>query len=122
MEETPKIIPGEYSHPEGLTYRVLGLANLIDNHEGLTEVGIALGVAGYEETGQVSGEKIAVYSKIDVEKDSQVKMVYIKIDNFDAPNQVVVYKQLGKGKLYPAGQLWFRPIDNFLQHFTLIEK
>jgi len=65
----------------------------------------------------VTGYPIQVYKVCD-EKPS---LAFVKQDEFDAPNNVVVYEQLDQGAMYPKGQLWWRPLDNFIQHFTPLE-
>ncbi len=115
---------GEYQHEAGPNYSVLGLAsaggaNALKDH---TFVGDALSVAGYEETHEVTGYPIAVYR---VQIEGVEGLIYVKSDGHvpegvDLPDQVVVYEQLTQGA-YPIGQLWWRPEENFNQHFTPLE-
>ncbi len=119
-----KIIPTKYLH-EGSTeqpYQVLGLfQGIIDpnNIAGqVQELGIALGVAGYEETGKVSGEQIKL---IQITEGQQQILGFIKLGQFEIPDVIVGYKQLKAGS-YPAGQLWWRPPENFQVHFSLSQK
>ncbi len=109
-------IEGKYRHTEGLTYSVWGLAQLLTpdiSRDNYSSAGKALSVAGYEETHIVKGDALEVLrDKVDS------TLVVIKEGDFECPPQVVVYEQLEKGQQYPQGQLWWRPIDNFLQYFT----
>jgi len=121
MKEKVEIMVGQYRHESGHPYFVYGLAKLREGSEiGQDEViriGVALSVAGYEETGEVKGEEIEVY-KTDTEKP---ELLFIRLGDFETPNNVVVYEQLEKGQ-YPAGQLWWRPEDNFQEHFQLVRE
>ena len=117
MVETQEISIGEYLHSEGLKYNVLGLARWRKKVQNSVEIiGIALAVAGYEETHEVTGEPIQVY------RGKDDRLFFVKVGNFKTPQKVVVYRQMEKGALYPEGQLWWRPRKNFLKHFIRLEK
>jgi hypothetical protein len=122
MQERLTVHSGEYRHVEGLRYQVLGIAHLAAPsllNENSATIGTALSVAGYEETHTVSGHQIVV-SEFKNEQGSS--LAYVKQDDSDVPDQVVVYRQLEDGESYPEGQLWWRPIENFVQHFTPLEQ
>ena len=100
---------------------MLGIAHLsslsaLNEHSSL--IGTALSVAGYEETHEVSGNPIDVYRLSDEQNSG---LMFIRQGNFEVPDEVVVYKQLEQGAMYPKDQLWWRPLENFSQHFTPIE-
>ena len=68
MSTTVEVRKGPWKHiKEGLPYQVIGNASiLITPYDfiGRPElVGIALSVAGYEETGNVSGNQVQVYEE-----------------------------------------------------------
>lgn len=125
MKET-QIIKGEYRHIEGHRYSVLGIAQRIDDLTSIanrrpTEIGTALSVAGYEETEEVSGNQIQVFRVIVAGEGNDSELVFTKLGQFETPDKVVVYIQLEKEK-YPAGQLWWRPIENFQRYFSLVKE
>ncbi|HLD25004.1 MAG TPA: hypothetical protein VJB96_03760 [Patescibacteria group bacterium] len=103
-----EVINRKYLHKNNTEqpYLALGFAsriNSLDEQAGqVTDIGVALGVAGYEETGQVSGEQIRV---VQVEQDGKPQLYYIMLGEFEIPDVVVTYKQLKSGS-YPSGQLW----------------
>lgn len=112
MKETA-IIEGKYSHPEGLTYQVFGLAGKVEKQpENSASMGVALGVAGYEQTHEVKGDQIQVFK-------SDQGYTFIPLGQFDCPDEIVWYMQLENGERYKAGQLWWRPPENFQEYFTL---
>lgn len=115
MKETSFVEGSKYAHQEGLTYFMFGLASRIEKRiENAQVIGLALGVAGYEETGEVKGDPIAVYKT-----DNGYN--FMPVGQFDCPEQAVVYMQLEDGEKYRASQLWWRPVENFQEHFNLIE-
>ena len=118
MEGESRIAVGQYLHEGNVEapYFVLGSAKRRDSLDKLpyqsTVIGEALAVAGYEETGEVTGEPIKV-----IESDEQ-GLQFVTLGHFEAPENVVVYRQLRQGS-YPSGQLWWRPPENFKKHFVL---
>ncbi len=118
MTENIKIHEGKYTHVEGLTYSVIGIARLTTptGFRGKpTFLKTALSVEGYEDTHQVTGYGIQIYR---VAEDKDSSLVYVRTGNFESPDIVVVYEQLDKGAKYDIGQWWWRSIDNFKQYFT----
>lgn len=115
MKETQLVEGSKYAHKEGLNYLMFGVANKIEKRiEKAQVIGLALGAAGYEETGEVKGDPIAVYK-------TEQGYIFIPVREFDCPEQIVVYMQLDDGEKYRASQLWWRPVEDFQQNFTLIE-
>ncbi len=105
---------------EGIQYFVIGNARILKSPTdfiGNPElVGTALSVEGYEDTGLVSGNKVQVYEE---RGDSGSPVLrFLKTGKFDAPDDIVVYRQLADGKQYKQGQLWWRPPENFATNFT----
>ncbi len=107
---------------ESGNYQVIGNALIVPSPTDLIGkpvdlVGTALFVEGYEETGKVSGEKIQVYE----DREGPNRLRFLKMGKFEAPNTIVVYRQLEKGKEYEAGQLWWRSPENFAINFTPLD-
>src|SRR3989339_1081048 len=95
MKETQSIQPGDYLHKEGNLYTVIGMAamedNLLNNNRSeISYIGTALSVAGYEETGEVSGNQIHVFC---IKSNAGTKLIFVNPFSHSTPESVVVYRQ-----------------------------
>ena len=111
MVESDLKMGNHFLHEEGEKYQFLAFAQKVESKkEGFGFVGEALCAEGFEETHKSDrSKKIKVYGNGE-------RFEFVQVFPNEIPDNVVFYVQESKDKHF--GQLWWRPVEDFLQHFS----